>query len=180
MRCAVAVPPASRAGWSRPRPPPHKRAVGATFLLRVPLPARSNGKYDSAGRPSSTPTLLKPGDGSRNPVRPSPSRSRHPDRQGRPLRRRSSRRCRNGKEDLGAPGSGPPEYREAPRKAAKDWREKAKELGLCQHCRGPKIPNQTSARHSPRSAGSHGGITTPRDEKRGLPRTTRTAELGKM
>ena len=78
------------------------------------------------------------------------------------------------------PRQRPPEYREASRKAAKDWREKAKELGLCQHCRGQKIPNQTSARHSPRSAGSHGGRTTPGDEKRGLPRTTWTAELGKM
>ena len=49
--------------WIAPgRIPPHERAVGATFLLRVPLPARFNGEYDPANRPSSTPTLLKPGD----------------------------------------------------------------------------------------------------------------------
>ena len=49
--------------WIAPgRIPPHERAVGATFLLRVPLPARFNGEYDPANRPSSTPPLLKPGD----------------------------------------------------------------------------------------------------------------------
>ncbi len=38
------------------------RAVGATFLLRVPLPAKFKGKYAPASRPSSTPVLLKPSD----------------------------------------------------------------------------------------------------------------------
>ena len=63
-------------------PAPQKRAVGATFPLRVPMPARFNGKYDPADRPSSTPTLLKPGDGddSRNPEGPSPNQSQTPDR----------------------------------------------------------------------------------------------------
>ena len=43
-------------------PAPPSMKMGATFLLRVPLPARFNGKYDPASRPSSTPTLLKPSD----------------------------------------------------------------------------------------------------------------------
>ncbi len=41
---------------------PPKRAVDATFSLRVPLPSRFGGKYDLARRPASTSTLLKPRD----------------------------------------------------------------------------------------------------------------------
>ena len=42
-----------------------------------------------------------------------------------------------------SPNQRPPEYREASRKATRNWRERAKKLGLCQDCRGQAIPNQT-------------------------------------
>ena len=123
---------------------PQARAVGATFLLRVPLPARFNGKYDPADRPSSTPTLLKPGDRRRftKPGRTKPKSEPKP----RPLKKVSPPKVERTPEEQGgrdAYRQSLPERREASRKAAKDRRERAKELGICRDCRGRAIANQT-------------------------------------
>ena len=123
---------------------PQARAVGATFLLRVPLPARFNGKYDPAGRPPSTPTLLKPGDRRRftKPGRTKPK----PEPKPRPLKKVSPPKVERTPEEQGgrdAHRQSLPEQREAARKAAKDRRERAKELGICRDCRKQAIPNQT-------------------------------------
>ena len=44
------------------RADPRKRAIGATFLIRVPLPTKFGAEYDLSNRPTSTPMLLKPGE----------------------------------------------------------------------------------------------------------------------
>ena len=133
------------AGPREPRPyDPQTRAVGATFLLRVPLPARFNGKHDPASRPPSTPVLLKPGDRRRftKPGKTKPKSEPKP----RPPRKASAPRVEEipeGQREREGPRQRPPEYREASKKAAKDWREKAKELGICRDCREQGIPSQT-------------------------------------
>ena len=123
---------------------PQTRAVGATFLRRVPLPARFNGKYDPADRPSSTPTLLKPGDRRRftKPGKTKPKSEPNP-RPPRKVLPPKVKRTPERQREREGPRQRPPEYREASKKAAKDWRERAKELGICRDCREQAIPNQT-------------------------------------
>ena len=76
------------------------------------------------------------------------------------------------------PRQRPPEYKEASRRAAKDWRERAKELGLCRDCRGQAIPNQTRCEAC---AEKHRAQRRQNDAARGkrrMPRATRAPELG--
>ena len=125
-------------------PAPPSMKMGATFLLRVPLPARFNGKYDPASRPSSTPTLLKPSDRRRftKPGRTKPESEPRP-KPPRKVLPPKVERTPEGQREREGPRQRPPEDREASEKAAKDWREKAKELGICRDCREQAIPNQT-------------------------------------
>ena len=123
---------------------PPGRVIGATFTLRVPLPSRFNGKYDPASRPSSTPILLKPEDRRRftKPAKTKPmSEPKH-----RPPKKVSPPRIKKIPEEQReheGPKQLQPEHREASRQTAKDWRERAKELGLCRDCREQAIPKQT-------------------------------------
>ena len=119
-------------------------AVGATFLLRVPLPARFNGKYDPANRPPSTPTLLKPGD-RRRFTKPGRTKTKSEPKP-RPLKKVSLPKVERTPEEQGGRDvhrESLPERKEASRRAAKDRRERAKKLGLCRDCRKQAIPNQT-------------------------------------
>ena len=121
---------------------PQERVIGVTFALRVSLPSRFNGKYDPASRPSSTPILLKPGERRRLPKPAKPKPVSEPKL--RPPKKVSPPRA--GKipgEQHEVPKQTQPERREAFRKAAKNRRERAKELGLCRDCREQAIPDQT-------------------------------------
>ena len=131
---------------SRPRNPsfPPKRVVGATFALRIPIPSRFGGKDDPASRPSSTPILLEPGERRRllKPAKPKSTSEPKP----RPPKNASPPRVKKIPEEQReheGPRQLQPEHKEASRRAAKDWRESAKELGLCRDCRKQAIPKQT-------------------------------------
>ena len=123
---------------------PQKRVVGATFALRVPIPSRFGGKYDPDSRPSSTPILLEPGERRRllKPAKPKSTSEPKP----RPPKNASPPRVKKIPEEQReheGPRQLQPEHKEASRRAAKDWRESAKELGLCRDCRKQAIPKQT-------------------------------------
>ena len=130
---------------SRPHPSfPPARVIGATFVLRVPLLGRFNGKHKPASRSASTPVLLKPGEKRRllKPVMPKPTSEPNP----KPPRKVPPPKVKEppeGRKEEEGPKPLRPKRREAHRKAARDWRERAKELGLCRDCREPAIPTQT-------------------------------------
>ena len=135
--------------------PPQKRVIGATFLLRVPLPPKFNGKYDPAARTPSTPTLLKPGDRPRF----TKAGKNKPGAEPKPGKAHKTQRVRNDKDPQATTVSAAaspskrgeyerlrgqrPERKEAHRQAQAKRRQQAQELGLCRSCNAKAIPGQT-------------------------------------
>ena len=134
---------------------PPKRAVGATFLLRVPLPARFNGKYDPAARTPSTPTLLRPGDRPRF----TKAGKTKPGAEPKAGKAHKTPRVKKDKGPRTIPAGGidasskrgeyerirgqRPERKEAHRQAQIKRRQRAREIGLCRSCNAKAIPGQT-------------------------------------
>ena len=134
---------------------PPKRAVGATFAVRVPLPDRFNAKYDPADRPSSTPVLLKPGERRRlpKPAKPKPTPGAKPSTP----RKVSPSRVKETPEERGeheGPRQLQPKRKEASKKAERDRRKRAKELGLCRPAEaGPVSRPRRVQPHGPDDSG---------------------------
>ena len=142
---------------------PQTRAVGATFLLRVPLPARFNGKYDPADRPSSTPTLLKPGD-RRRFTKPGKTKPKSEPNPRLPKRVLPPKVERTPEEQGGrdAYRQSLPEQREAARKAAKDRAKGPRNSGSAGTAANRRSQTRLAARPAPKSTGWSTDRTTPR------------------
>ena len=154
------------------RGPGRRRAVGATFALRVPLPSRFNGKYDPASRPPSTPTLLKSGDRRRftNPGKTGPKWEPKPQSNKEGLSGRGQERHRKRRGNPKGPRQRSPEYKEASRRAANRLARKVpRNSGSAGTAANRPSRTRPAARHAPRTTGSRAGRTTPREGKRRLP-----------
>ena len=134
---------------------PPKRAVGATFLLRVSLPTKFGRKYDPTSRTASNPTLLKHGarwpfmkPGNTKPTpEPEASKIRKPqtprkakESQPTPATRATTPTNRQEYERLRRQD---PKRQEARRQGEKKRREKLRAAGLCRDCGGAAITGQT-------------------------------------
>ena len=144
---------------------PRKRAIGATFLIRVPLPTKFSAEYDLSNRPTSTPMLLKPEEEIplSKPSKTSHSQppgvpyvkpqliadtfnfpKRNPKKQ-KPAARENSTKKRTPPKDL-APKRTPltPEAKkERDRRRSREKRSTAKAMGLCRDCPQPAIDGLT-------------------------------------
>ena len=128
---------------------PPKRVVGATFVLRIPLPSRFNGKYDPANRPSSTPILLKPGERPRftkprkSSPAPEPKAKQPTTTPAKRIHTPKVKRTAEERSEYEQARSQKPERKEYNRQYQRKRNQIAKEIGKCKICPNPAIPGQT-------------------------------------
>ena len=124
--------------------------VGSTFLLRVPLPKKFNGKYDPVIRTQGTLTLLKPGDRPRftKPRKTKPTAEPKPKQaaQNASTEKVSNSQVKRTSEDrreYEKRRQQDPKRKEAQRRSIQERCQRRKANGLCRDCAEPATAGQT-------------------------------------